>query len=260
MILDDIVQIKLKQLEEEKVLISLPQMKEIASKVDEPVRNFKLAINKNKISIIAEAKKASPSRGVILSDFNIKKIAEIYEKIDIDAISVLTERHYFLGNDKYIKEVKDISTKPVLRKDFIVDEYQLYQARAIGADAVLLIAAVLKDKLKYFYEKTLEIGLNCITEVHNEEEAKMAADIGCSIIGINNRDLRNFTTDLKTTERLMKYIPRTSVAVSESSIKNPSDIKYVAEAGASAVLIGETFMHNIENLQFINHFICQSKE
>lgn len=260
MILDDIVQVKLKQLEDEKALINLEEMKEKAFYYNGVVRNFKIAINKEKISIIAEVKKASPSKGVIRKDFNVEKIAEVYEKIDIDAISVLTERKYFLGKDEYIKKVKEISSKPVLRKDFIVDEYQLYQAKAIGSDAVLLIAAVLKDRLKYFYEKTIELGLNSITEVHNEEESKIAADIGCSIIGINNRDLRDFTTNLKTTEKLMKYVPKTSIAISESAIKNPDDIKYVAETGVNAVLIGETFMRNIENLKFINEFISQSKK
>ena len=125
------------------------------------------------ISIIAEIKKASPSKGVIRPDFDHKKIARIYDEIPINAISVLTERKYFQGNDDYIKDVKEITLKPVLRKDFIIDEFQVYQARAIGADAVLLIAAVLGDKLKYFYDLSKSLGLHCLTEVHDSEEMKL---------------------------------------------------------------------------------------
>lgn len=260
MILDDIVDNKLNQLKEEKNIISEEKMQQLAYEYDKKPRNFKDAINNDKISIIAEIKKASPSKGVILEDFNPSKIAETYEEIDINAISVLTEKKYFLGRDEYIKEVKKISTKPVLRKDFIVDEYQLYQAKAIGADAVLLIAAVLKDKLKCFYKKTLELGLHSITEVHNEEEAKLAAEAGCSIIGINNRDLRDFSTDLRTTEKLLKYVPKGVMTVSESAIKTVNDIKYVASLGVSAVLIGETFMRNIDNEAAISQFLDEVKK
>lgn len=260
MILDDIVANKLNQLKEEKSIISEEKMQRLAYEYDKEPRNFKDAISNDKISIIAEIKKASPSKGVILEDFNPSKIAETYEEIDINAISVLTEKKYFLGKDEYINKVKEISTKPVLRKDFIVDKYQLYQAKAIGADAVLLIAAVLKDKLKCFYKKTLELGLHSITEVHNAEEAKMAVEVGCNIIGINNRDLRDFSTDLRTTERLLKCVPKGIVTVSESAIKTPEDIKYVASLGVSAVLIGETFMRNIDNKVYINHFLEEAKK
>lgn len=260
MILDEIVANKLKQLKEEKSMISEEKMQQLAYEYDKPIRNFKGAINNKKISIIAEIKKASPSKGVILEDFDPAKIAEIYEKIDINAISVLTEKKYFLGQDEYINKVKKISTKPALRKDFVVDKYQLYQAKAIGADAVLLIAAVLKDKLQQFYEEALKLGLHSITEVHNAEEAKQAVEAGCSVIGINNRDLRDFSTDLRTTEKLLKYVPSGIVTVSESAIKIPADIKYVASLGVNAVLIGETFMRNIENEEYISQFLIEAKK
>lgn len=260
MILDDIVGNKLKQLEEEKKLINEEKMEQLALEYDKPIRNFKTAINKEKISIIAEIKKASPSKGIIRKEFNPCKIAEFYEKIDINAISVLTEKKYFLGKDEYINKVKKISTKPVLRKDFIVDKYQLYQAKVIGADAVLLIAAVLEDKLQDFYKKTLELGLHSITEVHNEKEVKLAVEAGCGVIGINNRDLRDFSTDLRTTERLLKHVPKEIVTVSESAIKTAEDIKYVASLGVSAVLIGETFMRNIDKKAYISQFLKEAKK
>ncbi|MFL0249224.1 indole-3-glycerol phosphate synthase TrpC [Clostridium neuense] len=260
MILDEIVANKLKQLKEEKSIINEEKMQQLAYECDKPIRNFKAAINKEKISIIAEIKKASPSKGIILEEFDPCKIARLYEKIDINAISVLTERKYFLGKDEYINKVKEISTKPVLRKDFIVDKYQLYQARAIGADAVLLIAAVLKDKLQDFYKKALELGLHSITEVHNEKDVKLAVEAGCSVIGINNRDLRDFSTDLRTTEKLLKYVPKETVTVSESAIKTAEDIKYVASLGVSAVLIGEAFMRNINKKAYISQFLEEAKK
>ncbi|URZ14750.1 indole-3-glycerol phosphate synthase TrpC [Clostridium felsineum] len=259
MILDDIVYDKKLQLIEDKKVLSLEQIKAELKTLNLKKRDFKKALKKENISIIAEIKKASPSKGVIREDFNPLDIGEIYEKIDIDAVSILTEKKYFLGKNEYINEVKKINSKPILRKDFIIDEYQLYEAKLIGADAVLLIAAVLKDKLRYFYNKTLELGLDAITEVHNEEEAKIAGELGCSIIGINNRDLRDFSTDIKNTEKLMKYIPKDITIVSESSIKTPEDILYLKSIGVDAVLIGETFMRNIDSLSYINDFLKKAK-
>lgn len=259
MILDEIVAAKKLQLVEDKKALSLDDIKDKLDVCKYEKRSFKDALKKEKISIISEIKKASPSKGIIRSDFDPEKIGEIYEKIDIDAISILTEKKYFLGKNEYIEKVKSITSKPILRKDFVVDEYQLYEAKLIGADAVLLIATVLKDKLKYFYDKTLELGLDSITEVHNEEEAHNAAKAGCAVIGINNRDLRDFSTNLKTTERLMKYVPKDRTIVSESAIKTPEDILYLRSIGVDAVLIGETFMRNIDNLEFVHEFLEKAK-
>lgn len=257
MILDDIVAYKVKQLEEEKRLKPINEYEKSIQNIK--TRDFKAAISKSGINIIAEIKKASPSKGIIKLDFNPLEIAEIYEKINIDAISVLTEKHFFMGSDGYIKLVKGAASKPVLRKDFIIDEYQLFQAKYIGADAVLLIAAILGKKLRSLYALAKELGLQCLVEVHNREELEMALEADADIVGINNRDLRDFTVDLMHTEQLLKYIPNGKVIVSESGIKTSKDILYLKSIGVNAVLIGETFMRNINNLQAVERFISEAK-
>lgn len=257
MILDDIVAYKIKQLEEEKRFKSINEYEKSIQNIK--TRDFKAEISKSGINIIAEIKKASPSKGIIKLDFNPLEIAEVYEKINIDAISVLTEKHFFMGSDGYIKLVKEAASKPVLRKDFIIDEYQLFQAKYIGADAVLLIAAILGKKLRSFYALAKELGLQCLVEVHNREELETALEAEADIVGINNRDLRDFTVDLMHTEQLLKYIPNGKVIVSESGIKTSEDILYLKSIGVNAVLIGETFMRNINNLQAVERFISEAK-
>lgn len=257
MILDEIVAYKIQQLRLEKENTPLDKLIKGCDK--EIKRDFKKALSKDKISIIAEIKKASPSKGVILEDFDPVKIAKIYESIDIDAVSVLTEKNFFKGNDLYINEAKKVNSKPILRKDFIVDPYQIYQSKFIGADAILLIVSILKDKLKEYYDLAFSLGLQCLVEIHDEEELKIALNSGCSIIGINNRNLKDFTEDLRNTERLIKSIPSGIVVVSESAIKTPEDINYLNGLGVSAVLIGETFMRNIENIQKVRNFVVKAK-
>ncbi|NMM63649.1 indole-3-glycerol phosphate synthase TrpC [Clostridium sp. P21] len=257
MILDEIVAYKDKQLKLEKEKVPLNKIMEGCNNV--VMRDFKKAISKEEISIIAEIKKASPSKGVILENFNHVEIAKIYEDINIDAVSVLTEKNFFKGDDRYIKDVKKVNSKPILRKDFIIDTYQIYQAKAIGADAILLIVSVLKHKLKEHYDLAKSLGLECLVEVHNEEELKIALKSGCSIIGINNRNLKDFTENFKNTERLIRNIPSEILVVSESAIKTPEDIRYLKGLGVSAVLVGETFMRNIENIDKLNEFVEQGK-
>ncbi|WP_026881624.1 indole-3-glycerol phosphate synthase TrpC [Clostridium akagii] len=257
MILDDIVNYKMKQLEEEKIIEPLASFENKI--IDIKNRDFKESLNKDGISIIAEIKKASPSKGIIKDNFDPKNISKIYEKIDIDAISVLTERKFFRGRDEYIKIVKDITTKPILRKDFIIDEYQIYQAKYIGADAVLLIVSILGKKLKNFYKLSRQLGLQCLVEVHDRKELEIALEAEVDIIGINNRNLKDFVVDLKCTEELIKYIPQNKVIVSESGIKTAEDILYLRSIGANAVLIGETFMRNIDNISNINDFLVKAK-
>lgn len=257
MILDEIVAYKELQLKVEKETTPLDKVMESCNKVI--TRDFKKVLSKSEISIIAEIKKSSPSKGIILENFNHIEIGKIYEDINIDAVSVLTERNFFRGNDRYINEVKKINSKPILRKDFIIDSYQIYQSKAIGADAILLIASILKHKLKEYYDLARRIGLQCLVEVHDEEELKLAIESGCSIIGVNNRNLKDFTEDLKNTERLMKNIPSEILVVSESAIKTPEDIRYLRGLGVNAVLIGETFMRNIENTGKLNEFVKQAK-
>ena len=245
-ILDEIVENKIKQLEKEKILRPLASLKALDLK---EVRDFEDSIREKDFAVIAEIKKASPSKGVIVEEFNVEEIASNYDKFDIAAISVLTEKKYFLGNDKNIIKAKKKSSKPILRKDFIVDEYQLYQARVIGADAVLLIAAILKNKLAEFYEKAKGLGLGCLVEVHNKEELENALSCGCNIIGINNRNLKDFEVSLKTTENLLKYIPKDKLVISESGIQSLEDIKYLKSIGVKGVLIGESFMRNPEKVK-----------
>lgn len=245
-ILEEIVENKLKQLIEEKSMFPLEVLK--AQKFNK-INDFEVSIREKEFAVIAEIKKASPSKGIIVENFDVEEIARNYDRYNIAAISVLTEKKYFLGNDKNIIKAKKNATKPILRKDFIVDEYQLYQARAIGADAVLLIAAILKDKLKEFYDKALSLGLSCLVEVHNKEELDKVLLCGCNIIGINNRNLKDFKVSLKTTESLLKYIPKDKLVISESGIQNIEDMKYLKNIGVNGVLIGESFMRNPEKIK-----------
>ena len=257
MILDEIVSYKMKQLEEEKE--NQPLYKFEHKIIDINTRNFRESLSKDGMSIIAEIKKASPSKGIIKKDFNPEVIANIYEKINIDASSVLTEKNFFKGKDEYIRLVKGVTTKPILRKDFIIDEYQIFQAKYIGADAILLIVSILKNKLKSFYKLAEELGLQCIVEVHDREELEIALEAEVQIIGINNRNLKDFTVNLKNTEALIKYIPEEKIIISESGIQTSEDILYLNSIGANAVLIGETFMRNIEDIKAINDFIAKAK-
>ena len=257
MILDEIVAVKRKQLELERGKKTLNDLiKKLRAR---KVRDFETSLKKEGISIIAEIKKASPSKGLIKENFNHKSIAEIYEKINIDALSILTEEHFFKGSNDFIKDAKEITAKPILRKDFIIDEYQIYEAYEIGADAILLIAAILPGKLKSFYHLASSLGLHVLIEVHNEKELEEALETGGKIIGINNRDLKSFQVSLKHTEKLIKYIPKDKIVVSESGIATVEDIKYIESLGVNAVLIGEAFMRNIEDELKINEFILACK-
>lgn len=257
MILDEIVKVKLRQIEEEKSEKSLECLKK--SLKPREIRDFQAALSKSSMSVIAEIKKASPSKGVITENFDHRSIAEIYDEINIDAVSILTEKHFFKGNDEYIKDVREITVKPLLRKDFIVDPYQIYQALQIGADAVLLIAALLPGKLKSFYELAVGLGLHVLIEVHNEKELEEALKSGGKIIGINNRDLKTFNVSLKQTEKLMKYIPDDKIVVSESGIREAEDIDYLKSLGVNAVLVGETFMRAINNKDKLTQFVRACK-
>ncbi|MBU3218015.1 indole-3-glycerol phosphate synthase TrpC [Clostridium estertheticum] len=249
-ILDEIVKNKILQIENEKIQKPLESLTNIEHRV---IRNFGKALSKNGLSIIAEVKKASPSKGLIDPNFDPIKTALNYEKYGVDAISVLTEKKYFLGDDKNIGLVKKNTSMPILRKDFIIDKYQIYQSIALGADAILLIAAVLKDKLKSYFELATSLGLHCLVEVHNSFEIELALECGSKIIGINNRDLSNFHVDIHTTEKLMKYIPNDKIVVSESGISSIGDVLYLKSIGASAVLIGESFMRSPDSVEtFLN--------
>lgn len=243
MILDTIVRYKEVRVNKQKEEHPISEIiKELET--TELSRNFIGAFKKSKkISIIAEVKKASPSKGVIRENFNYLDIASIYEEKKVDAISVLTEDKFFLGKDDCLKDIKKITTIPILRKDFIIDEYQIYQSKALGADAVLLIASILdKKKLNDFYKTARNIEMECIVEVHDEKELQEVLEIDVKIIGINNRNLKTFETRLNTTEDLVKYIPNNKVIISESGIKTRDDIEYLQGIGVDGVLIGESLM------------------
>ncbi|MBE3592773.1 MAG: indole-3-glycerol phosphate synthase TrpC [Thermoanaerobacter sp.] len=257
MVLDEIVRHKKKEVEEKK---RIKPVEELINEIKGGYSgNFKKALQKEGISIIGEIKKASPSRGIIKEDFDSVKIAKVYEKVDIDAISVLTEKEFFKGDDNYIREVKKVSSKPILRKDFIVDEYQIYESKILGADAVLLIVSVLGDKLRDFYNLSKSVGLDALVEVHDRQQLAIALEAECDIIGINNRDLKTFNVDINTTENLIKYIPQSTIIVSESGIKIPEDVRYLASLGVDAVLIGETFMKIIDDIDKITDFVREAK-
>lgn len=208
-----------------------------------PAPDFYKALKKDGMSFICEVKKASPSKGVIAEDFPYTEIAMDYEKAGAAAISCLTEPFWFMGLDRYVEEIAEKVSIPVLRKDFTINEYMIYQARAMGASAVLLICAILTDEeLKGYRELAENLGMHALVETHDEEEIKRAVDSGAKIIGVNNRDLRTFTVDVNTSLRLKKLVPDDKVFVSESGIKTPEDIKRLYDNHTDAVLIGETLM------------------
>jgi indole-3-glycerol phosphate synthase len=211
-----------------------------------PCRGFEQAlIGRNRpVGLIAEVKKASPSKGLIRPDFHPVSLAQAYESAGTDCISVLTDREYFQGSNEYLTQISEQVKVPLLRKDFIIDERQIYEARLIGADALLLIAAILtKNQLSSFYTLARDLGLDVLVEVHNRPELEFVLDIGkATLIGVNNRDLKTFVTDLKVTEELIGLMPKGIVAISESAISTKEDIAFVRGAGAQAVLVGEHFM------------------
>lgn len=244
MILDDIALRRREQLRLEMERTPLDEVKRAAERAGEGI-DFKAALKKGGLSVIAEAKKASPSKGIICPDFNPVKIAEEYEKAGASAVSCLTEEYYFKGSLDYLRAIREKIGLPVLRKDFIIDPYQIYEAKAAGADAVLLIAAMLdKSTLSEYNKIACGLGLSVLGEAHSREETDNLLEAGCEIIGINNRNLKTFEVSLETTEKLMRDIPKDYVKVSESGIKTNEDMRFVRSCGADAVLIGETLMRS----------------
>ncbi|MFT3952558.1 MAG: indole-3-glycerol phosphate synthase TrpC [Oscillospiraceae bacterium] len=242
MILDDIVTHRLEQLTREKALLSPEAAKRLAAAAPTP-RGFKAALAKDGLSVIAEVKKASPSKGVICAEFDPVRIAHAYEAAGADAVSVLTEEHYFQGDMRYLEAIRGTVSLPLLRKDFIVDAYQIYHARVAGADAVLLICALLDVKtLIEFSAIAHGLGMDCLTEVHDLYELEAAAAADADIIGINNRNLKTFEVNLQTTRVVAENVPDEAILVSESGLRDNTDLRMVRKFGADAVLIGETFM------------------
>jgi indole-3-glycerol phosphate synthase len=243
-ILKDIIARKKEKIILAKQQVSEEELKSRLCRVG-PARKFAEAINKpRQISLIAEIKKASPSLGVIREEFNHIEIAKIYQEANVAAVSVLTEEDYFLGNISYINEVKEVIQAPVLRKDFILDRYQIFESRLYGADAVLLIAKLLtQDELVEFSALASELGMDALVEVHEEKELKKVLKLkGIALIGINNRNLNTLEVDPKTVERLFPLIPKDKTVVVESGIKSSQDVLFLKILGVSAVLIGTAFI------------------
>jgi len=242
MILNEIVERRRLDLENTLFLCPFSELESLAFSRPQP-RDFYQALAAQGLSVIAEVKHASPSRGIITASFDYQATALSYEEGKASAISVLTEPHYFQGKDCYLTEIKALVEIPVLRKDFIFDERQILESRALGADAILLIAAILDDKtMRKLYALAKQCGLHCLFEAHDEEEVKRISACGAKIIGINNRNLQTFEVDLKTFERLRPLIPQGTLAVAESGMSSPADAQRMRRTGADAVLIGEMLM------------------
>lgn len=206
-------------------------------------RHLREAVASDWTAIIAEVKKGSPSKGVIRTDFDPLEIAETYQTHGATCLSVLTDEHFFMGHLRYLALIREAVSLPLLRKDFICDPYQIYEARAAGADAILLIASILDlEQLREFHTLAKEIHLDVLLEVHDEPEMEKALKTECTLIGVNNRNLRTFVTDLDTTGRLARMIPAGRLLVSESGINSRADIVQLQADGAKAFLIGEAMM------------------
>lgn len=256
MILDDIIAKKKIRVDKRKKEIPITELEKQALekvKVEREsnyVNPFKSALKKEGLSVIGEFKKASPSKGVIVENFDIKEILNYYTILGVDVFSILTEEDFFLGCDEYLKEIRRISHTPILRKDFIIDFYQIYEAKVLGADGILLIVSALGERLGDFYNEAKRFDLEPLVEVHNKEELDLALKYDCDIIGINNRNLKTFNVTLDTTKELIESIPKDKITVAESGIMSIEDLEMIRGFGTDAVLIGELFMRNIYNTDF----------
>ena len=242
-ILDEIVAKTKSKLEEKKQGLSL---EELSSKIDfENLKetNFKKSLQNKAEAIIAEIKKASPSAGIISENFDPVLKSKEYESFGASALSILTEEDYFLGNIQYLMDVKAITSLPILRKDFIVDEYQIYESKLIGADCILLIASILNDEeLKNFSEIAERLKLDYIIEVHDEEELQRVQHFSNAIIGVNNRNLKTFDVDINNSVELKKIFEGENIFIAESGIKSKKDIEYLKQHNINVFLIGESLM------------------
>ncbi len=246
-ILNQIVAYKREEVTAAKAKFPLQRLEDQLAQVEEPPRGFLRALRSTAESdwttIIAEVKKGSPSKGVIRADFDPLTIAEIYQEHGATCLSVLTDEHFFMGHLLYLGKIREVVSLPLLRKDFICDPYQLIEARVAGADAILLIAAMLEaDQLLEFSQQAADLQLDVLLEVHDEQDLEKALATDCELIGINNRNLRTFETDMATTERLIPQIPDSHFIVAESGIGCRDDIIRLQQAGATGFLVGESLL------------------
>ncbi len=232
-----------KRVIEAKKIKTLDEVKKKALSIPKGNFAFENALKKPDISFICECKKASPSKGIISLDFPYLQIAKEYEAAGANCISVLTEPKWFLGSDEYLCEIADVVSIPCLRKDFTVDEYMIYEAKALGASAVLLLCSILNEtEIKEYIHICDDLGLSALVEAHDESEVQMALNAGARIIGINNRNLKDFSVNTENSRKLRELIPSNVLFVSESGVKTAKDVAVLREIGADAVLIGETLM------------------
>ncbi|MFQ5863181.1 MAG: indole-3-glycerol phosphate synthase TrpC [Candidatus Brocadiales bacterium] len=245
MILDEIYKHKLSEVARRKNRCPLKQLEAVLPNLP-ATKDLETAIKTSRgLGLIAEVKAASPSRGILRYNLNPSQIALEYQESGASAISVLTDEKFFHGKLAHLEDVRKAVKLPLLRKDFIIDEYQLIEARTSGADAVLLIAALLDEKkLEALLGTASGLKLNCLVEVHTEEELKKVLNTPATLLGINNRDLHTFKTDLETTLRLRPLIPRDKTVISESGIKSRSDVTRLEEAGVDAILVGEALVQS----------------
>ena len=241
MILDTIIETKKEEVAQLKRQATVSALKTTIAQL-EPCRNFRQALSSNICNIIAEVKCASPSRGRLIADFDPVRIAGVYEENGAAAISVLTDEKYFAGHKNYLTQIRQHVGLPILQKDFIIDPLQIYEARAIGADAVLLIVHVLMEKLAQFIAAAENVGLSALVEVHTKAELDLALAADAEIIGINNRNLDTFVTDIDTSRKLRAQIPEGKIVVAESGIMARADIEFLMQANIHAFLIGEALI------------------
>ena len=242
-ILDQLADYARQRVEEAKRQTPLAEIKQQALALPKGDFRFEKALAKPGLSFICECKKASPSKGLIAADFPYLQIAKEYESAGADAISVLTEPKWFLGSDRYLKEIASAVSTPCLRKDFTVDDHMIYEAKLLGASAVLLLCAILDDaQLREYLALCDGLGLSALVEAHDGAEVDRALSAGARILGVNNRDLKNFTVDTENSRRLRARIPEDVLFVSESGVRTAEDVARLAAIGADAVLIGETLM------------------
>lgn len=244
-ILDELAAYAKERTEANKAKISLAAVREEALALPSSEFTFEKALAKEGMSFICECKKASPSKGIIAEDFPYLEIAKDYEKAGADCISVLTEPKWFLGSDKYLQEIASTVKIPCLRKDFTVDEYMIYEAKVSGASAVLLICSILStSQIKEYIDICDSMGLTAIVETHNEDEIHSALEAKARVIGVNNRNLKDFTVDTGNSANLRKIVPGNILFVAESGIKDHSDVAKLQAIGADAILVGETMMRS----------------
>ncbi len=233
--------------EEAKKKVSADEVKKAALSLvkEDNAFAFEKALKQDKVAFICECKKASPSKGLIAEDFPYLDIAKEYEEAGADCISVLTEPEWFLGSDEYLSKIASNVKTPCIRKDFTVDDYMIYEAKVLGASAVLLICAILdENRIKEYLKICDELKLSALVETHDEKEIDMALKAGARIIGVNNRNLKDFSVDPSNSLRLRELVPKDMIFVSESGIKTAEDVKAAYDAGANAVLVGETLMRS----------------